>query len=397
MTYNFDKIIERKGSNCVKWDLTEDADLLPMWIADMDFETAPVITAAMQKRMTHHIFGYTFTPPAFYEAIMCWWRKRHNFSIAKDEILAVSGVIPALASILRAFTTAGDKVIIQPPVYNHFFISIEQAGCTVVENNLIKAADGRYKIDFADLEEKAVQSGAKLLIISNPHNPAGRVWTAGELRKVGDICGKHGILVISDEIHSDLIMPGHKHVPFASLGEYYAQNSITCSSPTKTFNIAGLQVAYMFTKNKEFRERVNHILNVQENFALSPFAIEALIAAYTDGDDWLETLILYLQDNYELLKKRCKEHIPALELNPLEATYLAWLDFSRLGIEASELSDFLIRTERLKLNEGLIYGIAGAACLRINLACPRTLLEEGLKRLIPGVQKYLASKQNLGS
>lgn len=392
MKYNFDEIRSRRGTHCVKWDTLENLKTLPMWIADMDFITAPEITEALSKRINHEIFGYTFTPTSFYDAISNWWKERHGYKVPVDHILPITGVIPALSSIIRAMTRVGDKIIIQPPVYNHFFISIEHSGCTIVENNLKKHEDGSYSINFEDLEEKAANSGARLMILSNPHNPAGRVWTKEELTRIGQICLANNIIVVSDEIHCDLVFTPYQHIPFASLDSMIAHNSITCSSPSKTFNIAGLQVAYMFTANEWLRKKVNRVLEIQENSMLSPFAIEALIAAYNQGGAWLEELKDYLWNNYLYLKTFCDKNLNQVKISPLQATYLAWLDCSYLNLPSDQINETLMKEVSLKLNEGGIYGNVGSEFMRINLACPRALLEEGLIRLQRGLRKLEKSK-----
>ena len=296
MDYHFDEYIDRKGTDNIKWDAAEP-DVLPMWIADMDFKTAPAIQAALETRVAHGVFGYTLTPDRFFDAIIGWWQKRHGYALQKDWIRPVTGVIPALSATIRALTAAGDKVLVQPPVYNHFYITIAHCGRQVVENDLIFAG-GHYRIDFADLEAKAADTDVKLLMLCNPHNPAGRVWTAEDLTRIGEICARHGVIVLSDEIHSDLVYDGYKHIPFASLGSGTGPRSITVSSPSKTFNLAGLQVGYLFSEDTDLMKQIQQVLKVQEMELLSPFAIEALVAAYEHSADWLESLKIYLRGNY---------------------------------------------------------------------------------------------------
>lgn len=379
MDYHFDEQIDRKNTDCIKWNASEQ-DLLPMWIADMDFRAAPAITKALQERVAHGIFGYTQTPPRFYRAIAQWWSKRHGFALQNDWILPVLGVIPALSATIRALTTEGDKILIQPPVYNHFFIAAAHCERQVIENNL--RLDGKhYHIDFEDLEAKAADPAVKLMLLCNPHNPAGRVWTDEELRHIGVICTRHQVVVLSDEIHSDLVYRPHKHIPFASLGEEISLQSVTVSSPSKTFNLAGLQVGYLFSANPDFRRRIQQVLDAQDTVLLSPFAIEALVAAYSQGEDWLEALKDYLVDNLAYLTDFCSTHLPQITVIPLQATYLVWLDCRSMITSTADFTDKLKHQEKLWLNPGTMYGEAGEGFLRINIACPRSLLQDGLARL----------------
>ncbi len=383
MDFHFDEYVDRQRTNCIKWDATEP-DVLPMWIADMDFKTAPAVQEALQARVAHGVFGYTQTPTRFFEAIIGWWQKRHGYTLQKEWIRPVTGVIPALSAIIRALTAAGDKVLVQPPVYNHFYIAIAHCERQVVENNLC-FADGTYGMDYADLEVKAADPAVKLLMLCNPHNPAGRVWTTEELHRMGEICARHGVTVLADEIHSDLVYEGHKHVPFASLGSAKGPRSVTVSSPSKTFNLAGLQVGYLFSEHADLMERIRHLLTVQEMELLSPFAIEALIAAYEQGEGWLASLLAYLSGNFAYLTDFCSVHLPQINVVPLEATYLAWLDCRAILTSSADFTERLVRNEKVWLNPGTLYGDAGEGFLRMNIACPRSLLEEGLARFATGI------------
>jgi cystathionine beta-lyase len=385
MDFNFDEILPRRNTNSIKWDANPAENMLPMWVADMDFKTAPAIEQALQNRVSHGVFGYTLTPPKFYTSISNWWEKRHGLPVPEDWIIPVNGVIPALSALIKALTQNGDKIIIQPPVYNHFFTTIENSGCHAVENNLIYT-NGDYTIDFEDLEIKAADAEVKLLLLSNPHNPAGRVFKKEELLRVGEICLKHNIVVVSDEIHSDLVYQGYQHVPFASLSNANSTNCITLSSPSKTFNLAGLQVGYLFTENAAFKTKIESVLTVQEMELLSPFAIEALIAAYNEGAYWLEALKAYLLNNYEHLKEFIRLHLPQIKVVPLQATYLVWLDCSALAVSSDELSKRLLTNALLWVNSGTMYGSAGDGFLRINIACPMPLLVDGLNRLKNNLQ-----------
>jgi len=384
MKYNFDEIISRKDSGSIKWDETPFGEVLPMCIADMDFKSAPAILDALQKRVDHGIFGYNETPNAFYDAIIRWWKKRYGFTLEKEWLIPVSGVIPALSAAIQSLSKTGDHVIIQSPVYNHFYSSIENNGCVAIENNLLYD-NGKYTIDFEDLAQKASDPKAKILIISNPHNPVGRVWKREELQAVGDICLKHNVLIISDEIHADLVFEGHVHIPFASLGEKYSLNSVTLSSPTKSFNLAGLQVGYFFTQNEQFRKAIQSSFKLMGIELLNLFGISALIAAYEESDQWLDALKEYLQDNYLFLTQFINSNLPQIKVTPLEATYLVWLDCTAFGKTANELSHKLLEEQKLWLNSGTMYGGAGEGFLRINIATSKILLEMGLKKLVKGL------------
>lgn len=384
MKYNFDEIVTRKDTGSIKWDEGPFGEVLPMWIADMDFKSAPEILAALDKRIAHGVFGYTAIPDAFYDAITAWWKRRYGFAPEKEWLVPVSGVIPALSAAIQALSKNGDKVIIQTPVYNHFYSSIENSGRIMIENNLLYN-DGTYTIDFDDLAQKAADPKAKLLIISNPHNPVGRVWTKRELQALGDICLQHNVVVISDEIHADLVFEGHFHIPFASLGEKYSRNSVTLSSPTKSFNLAGLQVGYFFTENEQFRKSIQSSFTLMGIELLNIFGITALITAYNESEEWLDALKEYLYDNYLFLTEFIALHLPHIKVTPLEATYLVWLDCTAFGKTADALSDGLLENQKLWVNSGTMYGSSGEGFLRINIATPRSLLKIGIEKLLKGL------------
>lgn len=380
MKYNFDEIVVRRNTGSYKWDSAADADVLPMWVADMDFRTLPAVTEALQKRVAHGIFGYTKVPDAYYEAIIRWFGKQHGWTIRREWIQYTIGVVPALSAIIKAMTVPGDKVIVQTPVYNCFFSSIRNNGCEMVTNTLLRQGD-TYRIDYADLEEKASDPKAKLLLLCNPHNPAGRVWTAEELRHIGEICFRHGVFVVSDEIHCELVQPGYAYTPFASLGEAFLQHSATCISPSKAFNLAGLQIANIVLWDEELRKKVDRAININEVCDVNPFGVEALMAAYTDeGSEWLKQLNEYIAGNYHYMQDFCKANLPQFPLVKLEGTYLAWMDCSVLSMPSEELEEALLQEEKLWLNAGTMYGEAGEGFIRWNLACPRSRVEEGLKR-----------------
>ena len=384
MKYNFDEVLSRSGSDSIKWDEAPFGEVLPMWIADMDFKSAPAILNALQKRVDHGIFGYTEIPDAFYDAITRWWKRRYDFNLDKEWLIPVSGVIPALSAAIQSLSKKGDHVLVQSPVYNHFYSSIENNGRIAVENNLLYH-NGKYSIDFEDLAQKAADPKAKILIICNPHNPVGRVWTKEELQHVGNICLQHNVLVISDEIHADLVFEGHIHIPFASLGEKYSLNSVTLSSPTKSFNFAGLQVGYFFTQNEQFRKAIQSSFKLMGVELLNLFGITALIAAYEESEQWIDALKEYLQENYLFLTQFINSNLPQIKVTPLEATYLVWLDCTALGKTADELSHQLLEEQKLWINSGTMYGAAGEGFLRINIATPKVLLQTGLEKLLKGL------------
>lgn len=380
MNYNFDQIIPRRGSNSYKWDSSAEENVIPLWVADMDFRTAPAITEALQRRVEHGIFGYTKVPQAYFDTVTGWFSKRHNLQMQKEWILFTSGVVPAISAVLKALTVPGDKVIVQTPVYNCFFSSIRNDECEMVANELVYK-DGTYSIDFDDLERKAADPQAKVLLFCSPHNPVGRVWTKEELEKVGDICLRNNVIVVSDEIHCDLIYDGHTHIPFASLNETFLRHSVTLTAPSKTFNLAGIQIANIIAADEDMRCRIDKALNVNEVCEINCFAVEALIAAYTEGEDWLEELKQYLWDNYTFLTDFFKHNLPELPVIKLEATYLVWVDCKTLVLKSKEIADKLLWKEKVWVNEGTMYGDAGEGFIRINIACPRTLLKGGLNKI----------------
>lgn len=380
MKYNFDELVPRRGSNSYKWDSAGSEDVLPMWVADMDFRTAPAVVEALRKRVEHGIFGYVKVPAAYYDAIGDWFKRRHSWRVEKDWVLFTTGVVPALSAIIKALTHPGDKVLVQTPVYNCFFSSIRNDECEMVANPLIYR-NGAYSIDFDDLEKKAADPRVKLLLLCNPHNPVGRVWTRQELTRIGEICLKNDVFVVADEIHCELVYPGHQYIPFASISEDFLHSSVTCTSPSKAFNLAGLQVANIFAANLAVRKKIDKALNVNEVCEINPFAVEALIAAYNEGEEWLEELKQYLLGNYNYLKRFFEEQLPQFPVLALEGTYLVWVDCSVLKQSSEEIVKMLLEKEMLWVNEGSMYGEAGDGFIRINIACPRQLLIEGLNRI----------------
>ena len=380
MKYNFDEIIPRRGTNSYKWDSAGDAGILPMWVADMDFRTAPPVVEALRKRAEHGIFGYVRVPDAYYAAVTNWFARRHDWQIEKEWIIYTTGVVPALSAVIKALTIPGDKVMVQTPVYNCFFSSIRNNGCGMIANPLIYR-NGTYQIDFADLEQKAADPSVKVLLLCNPHNPAGRVWTKQELTRIGDICIRNNVWVIADEIHCELVFPGHTYIPFASISQEFLMHSVTCTSPSKAFNLAGLQIANIISADTDIRIKIDKAINVNEVCDVNPFGVEALMAAYNDSEEWLEELKQYLFANYNYLRAYFAECLPEFPVSMLEGTYLVWVDCSVLNQSSDKIVKTLLEKEKLWVNEGGLYGEAGEGFIRINIACPRQQLIEGLNRL----------------
>lgn len=378
--YNFDEIIDRRGTDSVKWDLAKDADVLPMWVADMDFKTAPEITEAILKKVSHGIFGYSITPDLFFDAIIHWYQDIYHFKIKKEWILPGPGMIPTLSAVLRTFVKSGENIIIQPPVYNHFYSFLENCELDLVENNLIYQ-NGTYQMDFDDFELKASDPETMLFLLCNPHNPVGRVWKKDELEKIAEICSKHKVMVVSDEIHADLVFDGQQHIPFASIASNYDVESVTCGSPCKTFNLAGLPISYVISDDEKTLKKIHKTFEIQETSYPNPIAVIALIAAYQNGKSWMNELKNYLYGNYQYLSEFITQNLPEIKVLPLEATYLVWLDSSLLSNNSQELSQILLNEEKLWLNPGTMYGNAGEGFLRINIGCPKEVLTEGLQRL----------------
>lgn len=381
MKYDFDTVVPRRGTNSYKWDSMPREDILPMWVADMDFRTAPAVTDAIRKRAGHGIFGYTRVPDSYYEAVTNWFERRHGWKINPEWVIYTTGVVPALSAVIRALTVPGDKVLVQTPVYNCFFSSIRNNGC-VAETCPLKYENGRYALDAEELERKASDPAVKLMLLCNPHNPAGRVWTGEELEEMAAICRRNGVFVVADEIHCELTYPGHPYTPFASLSEDALHHSVTCISPSKAFNLAGIQIANIVAADEEVRKRIDKAININEVCDVNSFAVDALEAAYNGGEDWLEELKLYLYGNYEIVRDMLAERLPQLRVVPLEGTYLVWIDCSALGLPSAEIVRLLEEEGRVLVNGGEMYGETAGCFIRLNVACPRKLLLEGLERII---------------
>ena len=381
MKYNFDEIIPRRNTNSVKWDEAAQDDIIPLWVADMDFRVLPQITEALRQRVDHGVFGYTHVPDSYYESVIRWFEDQHGLQGVKpSDIIYTSGVVPAISAIVRGLTLPGDKVLVQTPVYNCFFSSIRNQGCLVEENHLVYK-NNTYVVDWDDFERKCADSRVRIFLLCNPHNPAGRVWKKEELLRMGEICQKHDVFVISDEIHCELVMPGNDYTPFASLSDGFLKNSATCVAPTKAFNIAGLQIANIIVKDRNKRERIDRAINIHEVCDVNPFGVIATEAAYTEeGAEWLRQLNTYLFANYRFLCDFFSKHFPSLEVVKLEGTYLVWVDCSSLGKSSTEIVNNLYR-HGVWMNDGVMYGENQGAFIRINIACPRKILEEGLLRM----------------
>lgn len=387
MEYDFSRPTERRGTDSYKWDSAPEADIIPLWVADMDFETFPGITEALQRRVAHGIFGYTRVPEAYYEAVCNWFGKHHGWHINREDIIYTSGVVPAVSAVIKALTLPGDQVIVQGPVYNCFFSSIRNNGCEMVSNSLIyNKEELHYEIDFDDLERKLAHERARLMLLCNPHNPGGRVWTRDELTRVAELCHKYGVRVVSDEIHCELTLYDNEYVPFGSLPDELSHGSITCCSPSKAFNTAGLQIANIVCRDAEVRNRIDRAININEVCDVNPFGVIALQAAYSDeGYEWLTQLRAYISSNYDLLRERFARELPKCKVMRMEGTYLAWIDCSELHISSDEIEEMLMHENKVWVNAGSMYGTEGAAFIRINMACTSELLNEGITRIVNGL------------
>jgi cystathionine beta-lyase len=391
MRYDFDKVIDRKNTNSIKWDHVKsvfgDEDILPMWVADMDFSAPPPVIEALKRRAELGIYGYPKRPRAYYEAIINWMKKRHGWEVEKEWLTYSPGVVAGINLLILALTQPGEKVIIQPPVYYPFYFCIRNNGRQISENPL-KLLDGRYHMDFDDLAKRADER-TRLMILCSPHNPVGRVWEREDLLEVGEFCFHNDIILISDEIHSDLVYPGHKHIPTAMISDELAQNTITCMAPSKTFNLAGLKSSVIIIPNQAHRRDFNNMLNNIGVGMDNIFGLVALESAYRYGEDWLEELIGYLSQNLDFLIEFVEEKIPKVEVIRPEATYLVWLDFRALGLDGKGLIELMTKKAKVWLDDGPIFGPGGEGFQRINIACPRATLEKGLKRIEGAVKSIL--------
>ncbi len=396
MKYNFDEIVERRGTHCVKWDESPSDDVIPLWVADMDFKAAPQILEAVKKRAEHGVFGYTVVEEDYYVAVINWFRRRHNWRIHREEILYTTGVVPAMSVAIKALTMPGEKVLILSPDYNCFFSSVRNNGCEVLESPLrlvsppesggagggLKNRHPSFEVDFIDFEAKCADEKTTVFLLCNPHNPTGRVWTKEELERMNDICLKHNVKVVSDEIHCELMMPGHTFQPFAAVSEACRKNSVILNSPSKSFNIAGLQIANIIVSNPSWRRRIDRAININEVCDVNPFGPVALIAAYNESEDWIDELNQYLWENYTVLCDFIGKNMPQWKVCPLEGTYLPWVDVSAMGIPVDELCGRLLREAKVWINPGTMYGReSGMGYVRFNIATQRSRLVEALERI----------------
>lgn len=388
MKYNFDELVERRGTNCVKWDerpqvgerssgMSPSADVIPLWVADMDFKAAPAILEAVKKRAEHGVFGYNIVPESYYEAVISWFHRRHQWEIQRQWILYTTAVVPAMSCVIKALTMPGEKVLILSPAYNCFFSSIKNNGCEVLESPM-KAVDDSFEVDFDDFEAKCADEKTTLFLLCNPHNPSGRVWTREELQRMYDICQQHGVKVVSDEIHCELVMPGHQFVPFGTITD----NCVVMNSPSKNFNTAGLQIANIICSHPSWRRRIDRAININEVCDVNPFGIVALQAAYNESEDWIDELNQYLWENYQLLRDFIGENLPQWKVCRLEGTYLPWVDISAMGITSQELCDRLLAEAKVWINPGTMYGPqTGEGYVRFNIAIQRSRLLDALQRI----------------
>ena len=394
--YNFDEVVERRGTNCVKWDESPNDKVIPLWVADMDFRVAPAILDAVKKRAEHGVFGYNIVPESYYEAVISWFRRRHQWEIHRPWILYTTAVVPAMSCVIKALTMPGEKVLILSPAYNCFFSSIKNNGCEVLESPLRLISPSKsggaggglntrhpdhhpsFEIDFIDFEAKCSDEKTTLFLLCNPHNPSGRVWTKEELQRMYDICKKHNVKIVSDEIHCELIMPGYEFVPLGTITD----DCVVMNSPSKNFNTAGLQIANIICKHPSWRRRIDRAININEVCDVNPFGIVALMAAYNESEDWIDELNQYLWGNYNVLCDFIEKNLPQWKVCSLEGTYLPWVDVSAMGIPVEELCDRLLREAKVWINPGTMYGPeSGKGYVRFNIATQRSRLIEALERI----------------
>ena len=388
MKYEFDELVVRCGTNCVKWDerprvgepcsgIIPSDDIIPLWVADMDFKVAPAILEAVKRRAEHGVFGYNIVPESYYEAVISWFRRRHQWEIQREWILYTTAVVPAMSCVIKAFTMPGEKVLILSPAYNCFFSSIKNNGCEVLESPL-KRVDDSFELDFDDFERKCADEKTTVFLLCNPHNPTGRVWTREELQRMYDICKKYGVKVVSDEIHCELIMPGYEFVPLGTITD----DCVVMNSPSKNFNTAGLQIANIICPNPLWRRRIDRAININEVCDVNPFGIVALQAAYNESEDWIDELNQYLWGNYRALCAFVAEHIPQWKVCRLEGTYLPWVDVSAMGLTSQEICDRLLTEAKVWVNPGTMYGSqTGEGYIRFNIATQSSRLMEALQRI----------------
>jgi cysteine-S-conjugate beta-lyase len=389
MKYDFDTLIDRRNTNSVKWDLLNEEfkrdDIIPMWVADMDFASPTEVSEALSKRIEHNVYGYVMRPPSYNESIKYWLMNRHKWEIETDWIIDTPGVVPALSVAILALTNPGDKIIIQPPVYHPFYSVVEKNGRKTVINNL-KMQNGIYKMDLEDLESK-IDAAVKMLILCSPHNPVGRVWTMDELKALGEICLKHNIIILCDEIHSDLVYPGNIHIPISALSQELSQITLTCMAPSKTFNIAGLSTSYVIIPNRDIFSKFKNMISGLGISSGNIFGVTALETAYLNGEKWLNELMEYLEVNAHYMVDYVNNNIRGITISMPEATYLGWLDCRGLEMNNEKIKEFMIHAAKVGLSEGSIFGEAGEGFMRINFGCPKSILIQGLDRIKNAVDK----------
>ncbi len=383
--YNFDEMIDRRKTDSLKWDIPEGQ--LPMWVADMDFKTAPEIMDAIKEKADEGAFGYTIVPDRWYDAYKMWWKERHDFTIESEWLMFCTGVIPALSSIVRKMTTVGEKILVQTPVYNIFFNSIVNNGRYIVENPLIND-ENCYHINFEELERKLSDTQTTMMILCNPHNPVGKIWSKEELERIGELCYKYGVIVVSDEIHCDITTPGKGYIPFASVSDKCRDISISCVAPTKAFNMAGLQTSAIIVPNERMRAKVNRGINTDEVAEPNYFAIQAAVAAFTKGGEWLDELRTYIYENKMTVKKYIDENLKDVKTEVTDATYLMWIDCRNITDDSKRLAAFIRKNTGLYVSAGEQYGKAGEGYIRMNVACCREALNDGLERFKNGINMY---------
>ena len=385
-TYDFDSVVDRRNTGSYKWDShsSDSQDMIEMWVADMDFRTAPAVIDSLRRRVEHGVFGYTYVGDDYYDALCSWFERRHDYHIDRSRVIYTSGVVPAVSAIIKALAAPDEGVILHTPAYNCFFSSIRNNGCRIVTSPLARtpAADGhlRYEMDFDGLERLAAEPANKLLLLCNPHNPTGRVWSREELGRVAEICRRNGVTVISDEIHCELTMPGTSYVPYATVDG----SAVVCCSPSKAFNTAGLQIANIVAPDEEVRAKIDRAININEVCDVNPFGVAGLIAAYNHGGDWLDALRDYLAANYRLVSDFFRSELPQCPITELEATYLVWVDISATGLDGDSLENRLAEGFGVRVASGSIYGDDNY--IRLNIALPRSVLSEGLRRIAAGIK-----------
>lgn len=391
MVYDFDKVIERKNTSCVKYDAASKMgmpeDILPLWVADMDFQAPQGVIDRLKDAIEHGIFGYSEEPEGYFKALHSWYSRRFGWEINREWLIRTPGVVFAVSAAVRAFTDIGDSVLIQQPVYYPFKRAIENNGRKAVNCGLV-LKDGRYEIDFEAFEKCAAREEVKLFVLCSPHNPIGRVWEEWELRKLGEICLKHQVKIVSDEIHSDFVYPGHRHHVLASLSDEFAAITMTCTAPSKTFNLAGLQTSNIFISNEEMRSAYQHVLEVQDCGELNRMGLLACQAAYETGEEWLEQLLVYLKGNLDYIRSFLAEKLPQIKVIEPEGTYLLWMDFRELNLNETELEELIVKKARLWLDGGTMFGEGGAGFQRVNIACPRSIIAEAMERLYQAIKEH---------